>query len=302
HAQLVKQYPCLSSYDEDDQDRDDCPWSDGPLINNFGSQMAMLGISNHQDEVLAYVLVCAGKLNLTVMDAQEGVIYGPNDLQAIQFIQKQQQLAAQNRPWSEKTVRDTVLGYVEPLLARQGFIFKKSKSAFERNFDGGSHLIVFVTYNYNPEFKFSFYVSVNLDAVSDLNKKIYGPESSCITMHLGSNLLTGTNVNPVVTNFEEFPPLLKELTTQLEQKVLPFLDQCRDPVGVDQKMNPPILPGCDQSERMERRALMVAWLANNPNFLNLVDHYRNITKGRFQAYRDQFEQAASYLLQHKNEE
>ncbi|MFZ6657761.1 hypothetical protein, partial [Undibacterium sp. TJN19] len=54
HVQLVKQYPCLSSYDEDDQDRDDCPWSDGPLINNFGSQMAMLGISNHQDEVLAY--------------------------------------------------------------------------------------------------------------------------------------------------------------------------------------------------------------------------------------------------------
>ncbi|MFZ6659154.1 hypothetical protein, partial [Undibacterium sp. TJN19] len=246
--------------------------------------------------------VCAGKLNLTVMDAQEGVIYGPNDLQAIQFIQKQQQLAAQNRPWSEKTVRDTVLGYVEPLLARHGFIFKKSKSAFERNFDGGNHLIVFVTYNYNPKFKFSFYVSVNLDAVNSLDKKIYGPESKTTAMHLGSRFFTGTNSMPSVMNFEEFPPLLNELTQQLEERILPFLEQCRDVVGVDQKMNPSVLPGCDQSDRVEYRALMVAWLANNPNFLGLVDYYRDYIKGYSQDYRDHLEQAISYLLQHKNEE
>ncbi|MFZ6659150.1 hypothetical protein [Undibacterium sp. TJN19] len=302
HAQLVKQYPCLSSYDEDDQDQEDCPWSDGPLINNFGSQMAMLGISNHQDEVLAFIILCSGKLGLTVIDPQEGVVYQPNDMQAIAYIQKQQQLAAQKRPWSGKVVRDTVLAHVAPLMARHGFVLKKSQSGFVRRFEGGNHYIGFSILNYNPEFQFSYAVSVNLDAVSALDKKIYGAESDCTTMHSNRERMTGVKPRPKVENFEEFPPLLDELSEQLEKIVLPFLDQCRDPVGVDQKMNPPILPGYDRSERMERRALMVAWLANNPNFLGLVDYYRDYIKGYSQDYRDHLEQAISYLLQHKNEE
>jgi hypothetical protein len=74
HDQLTARYPCLCSLSDDEID--DGVWSDGPLINNFGCQVANLGISySRVDEVLPFLIETANALDLAVLDAQSGYIH-----------------------------------------------------------------------------------------------------------------------------------------------------------------------------------------------------------------------------------
>jgi TPR repeat protein len=79
HGAVTAVYPCLSSYASDDPRLDDCPWSDGPLINNFGSAIACLGLVGDErcEQVVRYVVACARTLGLTVLDPQQGVVHRP---------------------------------------------------------------------------------------------------------------------------------------------------------------------------------------------------------------------------------
>ncbi|MDP1977204.1 hypothetical protein [Undibacterium sp.] len=301
YAQLVKVYPCQSSYSEYDEGREDCPWSDSPLINNFGAQMAMLDMDSQHEEVLAHILVCAGKLQLSVIDPQEGVLYHPNSELTVKFIQHQKQLAAQSQPWNEKTVKNAILSYMEPMLEKHGFVFKKSKSKFERIISGGYQGITFVTYNYSPKYCFSFVVGVRLDELEALSEKIYAIDAVHGTLQANMDDFTKTKIKPAVRNFDELTMALHDLGILVEEKVLPFLEQCKYIDGVDKELNPVNLPGRDTAPNVESRALMVAWLANNPDFPKLVNYYRDSVKAYYQEYRDNLEQTISYLLQHKNE-
>lgn len=77
---LVSVYPCMSSYRIDDPAIDKCPWSDGPLINNFGSATAVLGLATSKDRYdLKSLIVSAGRaLGLTVLDEQSDEIHRPH--------------------------------------------------------------------------------------------------------------------------------------------------------------------------------------------------------------------------------
>lgn len=80
HNLLTSIYPCLSSYPRDGMVMEDCPWSDGPLINNFSSQSAILGLSRSPDSADAQSLIVAASvtLGLTVLDEQTEVIHRPH--------------------------------------------------------------------------------------------------------------------------------------------------------------------------------------------------------------------------------
>ena len=79
HAALTARYPCLSSYGPDDDDIDSCAWSDGPLINNFSSDMVALGLSGgpQREAVRDFVIHSAHTLGLTVFDPQAGSVSRP---------------------------------------------------------------------------------------------------------------------------------------------------------------------------------------------------------------------------------
>ncbi len=79
HDSLVDKYPCLSSYDDDDDSVDESPWSDGPLIYNFGNLYSALGLTyDRAEEVVPFIVECAQDLGVTVFDDQTGKIYRPN--------------------------------------------------------------------------------------------------------------------------------------------------------------------------------------------------------------------------------
>ncbi|HYM24459.1 MAG TPA: hypothetical protein VEU08_14685 [Vicinamibacterales bacterium] len=72
HDRLTAAYPCITVDERG-------PWSDGPLINNFGEKMAILGISvSRIAEVLPFVVRTATAMGFTVLDAQDGKIHRPD--------------------------------------------------------------------------------------------------------------------------------------------------------------------------------------------------------------------------------
>ena len=71
HKRLTARFPCIC---EDDAG----PWSDGPLINNFGQGRAILGISfSRVEEVLPFVVQTATSMGMHVFDGQDEVIHRP---------------------------------------------------------------------------------------------------------------------------------------------------------------------------------------------------------------------------------
>lgn len=67
HDRLTAQFPCLSSLPDDQID--DSVWSDGPLWNNFGHRVAVLGLMYSRiEEALPFLIESANSLGLVVFD------------------------------------------------------------------------------------------------------------------------------------------------------------------------------------------------------------------------------------------
>ncbi len=77
HSELTNKYPCLCDLPEDRID--DGIWSDGPLIDNFGQQAAVLGIMFSKVEAsVPYVFDVGLKHGVTMFDWQTGIVHRPN--------------------------------------------------------------------------------------------------------------------------------------------------------------------------------------------------------------------------------
>jgi len=78
HSQLTNEYPCLSSYEDNDAKIEDCPWADGPMINNFAHDMGSLAIIFEAvDDVVPFVIDEALALGISVADPQKWEIIRP---------------------------------------------------------------------------------------------------------------------------------------------------------------------------------------------------------------------------------
>ena len=71
HRRLTARFPCIC-------DDPDGPWSDGPLINNFGQRAATLGISfSGVAEALPFLIATALEMGFWVLDGQDDVVHLP---------------------------------------------------------------------------------------------------------------------------------------------------------------------------------------------------------------------------------
>ena len=76
HHDLTARFPCICDLPDDEVD--DGVWSDGPLINNFGDQVAVIAFSYSTVEtVLPFVIEVAHKHGATVFDGQTSTMYRP---------------------------------------------------------------------------------------------------------------------------------------------------------------------------------------------------------------------------------
>jgi len=76
HDRLTAKYPCISTLSDDEIDNG--VWSDGPLWNNFGNRVAVLGVVySRATEVLPFVVKSANDLGLIVFDWVGPSIFRP---------------------------------------------------------------------------------------------------------------------------------------------------------------------------------------------------------------------------------
>jgi hypothetical protein len=76
HQALTERYPCLSAYADEDPQIDDCPWSDGPLIDNFVGKVGSVSIqTSRAGELMPFILDQARALKVVVVDVQSGDIH-----------------------------------------------------------------------------------------------------------------------------------------------------------------------------------------------------------------------------------
>jgi hypothetical protein len=76
HADLTARFPCICDLPDDRVDGG--VWSDGPLSDNFGHEVAELGIVfSRVEEVLPFLIDTANRLGLTVFDRQTDQIHRP---------------------------------------------------------------------------------------------------------------------------------------------------------------------------------------------------------------------------------
>ena len=90
HRRLTARYACIC-------DDENGPWSDGPLINNFGPGRAILGISYSKvQEVLPFVVETATAMGFHVFDGQDEAIHRPGGSTATQARDERQRTP---KPW-----------------------------------------------------------------------------------------------------------------------------------------------------------------------------------------------------------
>lgn len=71
HNRLTTRFPCIC-------DDPSGPWSDGPLINNFGCRATTLGLSfSRAAEVVPFVVETATAMGFWVVDVQEEAVHLP---------------------------------------------------------------------------------------------------------------------------------------------------------------------------------------------------------------------------------
>jgi hypothetical protein len=91
HRRLTARYPCIC-------DDESGPWSDGPLINNFGLHEATVGISfSRVEEVLPFLIQTSTAMGYWVFDGQDEAAHVPNGVILRQKSQPAPQ--ANGRPW-----------------------------------------------------------------------------------------------------------------------------------------------------------------------------------------------------------
>ena len=75
-ARLTARYPCIC--DLPDEAVDDGVWSDGPLRNNLGHRVTVLGlVPSRAIEVMPFLVLTANALGMSVFDWQSKDIYRP---------------------------------------------------------------------------------------------------------------------------------------------------------------------------------------------------------------------------------
>ncbi len=279
YQQLVVQYPCLSTFKENDSDA--CVWADGPLIMNFGQKIAVLDIAQNEEQVLAVILKLAGELNLKVVDVQEELVYYPKSQEAVDFIKAHEKPAVKEKPLTEKSVLDFIVARLKPLFEPAGFVWNKKEKWAERTVAYGTQRLWLGVEK--RRYTFAIYLTARFDipAVGELVRRVTG-DLSVNEYTVGCNYpyFTGRNRPPEVDKLDNVNELV-QMTNLIEDltktAVLPFFETTLDLEKLSSAINNPEKCGYFMSTFF-MQALSLAFLLQPSKIRETADIYRNYIK------------------------
>jgi hypothetical protein len=163
-----------------------------------------------------------------------------------------------------------------------GWKLSKKDEGFVRQTPWGRQRILVPIWNYRPEYLFSFVLTTRLDAAEEIFNLYSG-----VAAHLQAQ--TPTTMTQLsyffdgaaqtkrfsVTTERDISDAIDSLAPLLSSRILPFLDTHRDATSIDAGLNGDD-KGFDTSDLASRglHAVIVAHLANNPRFEDIVQAHR----------------------------
>ncbi len=280
YQQLVAQYPCLSTFKENDSDA--CVWADGPLIANFGQKIAMLDITQNEEQVLAFILKLAGDLNLKVVDAQEELVYYPKSQEAVDFIKAHETPAVKEKPLTEKSVLDFIVARLKPLFEPAGFVWNKKEKWAERTVAYGTQRLWLSVEK--RRYTFAIYLTARFDipAVGELARRVTGDLS--VTDYIGCHYeyFTERHRPPEVDklgNVDELVQMTNLIEDLIKTTIIPFFETTLDLEELSSSINNLEKCGYFMSTFLTK-ALSLAFLVQPSKIQETADIYRNYIRYR----------------------
>lgn len=270
-GRLKARFPCITTLPADEG-----VWSDGPLDGKTSSRALVLGIRERHEEVVAFVVECAGKLGLTVFDMQTATAYLPS---GAVLAQAGDAPKAAPEKWiddlSVRDIREAVHEGLMKVLGGYGFVHDRTgEHHLMLRFPGGFHRIGVPLWDYKPVYRITFLLSTRLDEVASITAAFRGvvPESqhahTCSLVHYG--YFYGESEKEY--EFDSRPGLalaVTEMNIAIVNKLLPLLDMISDVRGLEALYNAPATGVPFQLHQDGYAALTLARLAGNPAFASM---------------------------------
>lgn len=295
---LVKKYPCLSSYRDDDPKIDDCVWADGPLLNNFGQHAAVLEIASDEEQVMAFILQCASELNLTVVDFESGFIFRPNSPRALSYIAAQAEAERNSAGFNLKSVTEYVVSQLSPIFLAQGFKWKKANSSFVRKIAGGDQRVWIYIWERHKEFRISCQVVININRVTELKRIILeNPKVKTSFMSDFSFFADGQDEYRV-SNFEALVGVTQELYKIASEKIIAHVQEITSMQVLNGRVSAITKGDRPKIHSARKDALILGYIAAPSDFEQLVEFYKAQARTWDKCHLDEIDQMVNYLKQH----
>lgn len=295
---LVKKYPCLSSYRDDDPKIDDCVWADGPLLNNFGQHAAVLEIASDEEQVMAFILQCASELNLTVVDFESGFIFRPNSPRALSYIAAQAEAERNSAGFNLKSVTEYVVSQLSPIFLALGFKWKKANSSFVRKIAGGDQRVWIYIWERHKEFRISCQVVINIDRVTELKRIILANPKVKSPFMSNLSFFAGRNVDYRVSNFEALVKVTQELHKIASEKIIAHVQEITTMQILNSRVSPITKEERPRIHSERKDELILAYITAPSDFDQLVGFYKERAKNLAQHHLDEINKVVNYLKQH----
>jgi hypothetical protein len=199
--------------------------------------------------------------------------------------------------------RESIYRELTPLFP--GFRLKKSDEGFVRAIPGGTDKVLVPLIDYNPIFIFSLIMGIRNEEV----ERIFNLFSGSPPKYHAMTLTTMTPLDffyPGQREKKEFkvstPEEIRNAARELSKTnnaIIDFFNQHQDVKSLDASINSGAA-GFDQSSHPYRamHAIILAHLANNPNFESLVSGFQEEARQWHEADRNKFDRLVSYLRGH----
>jgi len=277
-ARITARFPNLGECDDAE-----CVWSDGPLSGDGDEAVLNLGLQGDKcHRAMPFLVETARALGLSVFDAQEGKAFFPDGSSVGE---------------SGPRVTDfetTVLDALTPLLAAHGYARGPHKVQFIRKHaDGWLGVTLRVDACWPPRFEFYLrpevtYLPLHVQRTTIVygTPQAYGENYSRGAEHAYPQRWTGEAAWPwinknrlfTVRSMSELRLTLPFLLRQVETTLLPLLEQCTHPAGLDAVFNPPNLRDSpfflqDDFNGYERgsRNVLLGHMVDNPRLRAICD-------------------------------
>jgi len=198
----------------------------------------------------------------------------------------------------KQNVLRAIRSQLKHLLMPLGFKACKDGEGFDRKIEGGKQHFGIALCRNGLRFEFAPVTSMRLDIVENISNLFSGtPEdlrSGTMTMVVLPDILTGVERMYPATTQDEIAASVDEVERLLIETVIPFLDAHQDLKSIDRAMNK---NGLDTSFHPWRavHSLIVAHLAGNPRFDELVSRYRDEMLNEPPQERAKYDEVVNYL-------